>query len=161
MPGCWSGSWAEASGGSEFPSPASLVSLTGQHHSDAFAQVNPLKKVPALKDGDFTLAERYQVPRLLPGLVRPVSRLCIYCGWFVCPEHLCQPQQAEEPGAGGVGGGGVEVMVSPAIPGHCTKEETVARRGEGLGRGHWAQLVSRPPLCQPSPQMEEEWRAKY
>ncbi|EPY86689.1 hypothetical protein CB1_000302034 [Camelus ferus] len=28
-----------------------------QHHSDDFAQVNPLKKVPALKDGDFTLAE--------------------------------------------------------------------------------------------------------
>lgn len=33
-------------------------SPTGQHHSDAFAQVNPLRKVPALKDGDFTLAER-------------------------------------------------------------------------------------------------------
>nr|XP_010953754.1 glutathione S-transferase theta-3 [Camelus bactrianus] len=31
--------------------------LKGQHHSDDFAQVNPLKKVPALKDGDFTLAE--------------------------------------------------------------------------------------------------------
>lgn len=30
----------------------------GQHLSDAFAQVNPLKKVPALKDGNFTLAER-------------------------------------------------------------------------------------------------------
>uniref|UniRef100_A0A8C7C4B2 glutathione transferase n=1 Tax=Neovison vison TaxID=452646 RepID=A0A8C7C4B2_NEOVI len=32
--------------------------LKGQHLSDAFARVNPLKKVPALKDGDFTLAER-------------------------------------------------------------------------------------------------------
>uniref|UniRef100_A0A8C8YXY8 glutathione transferase n=1 Tax=Prolemur simus TaxID=1328070 RepID=A0A8C8YXY8_PROSS len=31
--------------------------LKGQHLSDAFAQVNPLKKVPALKDGDFTLTE--------------------------------------------------------------------------------------------------------
>ncbi|XP_054448624.1 glutathione S-transferase theta-3-like [Pteronotus mesoamericanus] len=31
--------------------------LKGQHLSDAFAQVNPLRKVPALKDGDFTLAE--------------------------------------------------------------------------------------------------------
>ncbi|XP_038315255.1 glutathione S-transferase theta-1 isoform X4 [Vulpes vulpes] len=29
----------------------------GQHLSDAFAQVNPLKKVPALRDGDFTLTE--------------------------------------------------------------------------------------------------------
>ncbi|XP_044777056.1 glutathione S-transferase theta-1-like isoform X3 [Neomonachus schauinslandi] len=35
--------------------------LKGQHHSDAFAQVNPLKKVPALKDGDFTLAESLSV----------------------------------------------------------------------------------------------------
>ncbi|XP_054399665.1 glutathione S-transferase theta-2 isoform X3 [Pongo abelii] len=32
--------------------------IKGQHLSDAFAQVNPLKKVPALKDGDFTLTER-------------------------------------------------------------------------------------------------------
>ncbi|XP_012669171.1 glutathione S-transferase theta-1 isoform X3 [Otolemur garnettii] len=31
--------------------------LKGQHLSDAFAQVNPLKKVPALKDGDFILTE--------------------------------------------------------------------------------------------------------
>ncbi|XP_048199509.1 glutathione S-transferase theta-3-like [Perognathus longimembris pacificus] len=29
----------------------------GQHYTDSFAQVNPLKKVPALKDGDFILAE--------------------------------------------------------------------------------------------------------
>ncbi|KAG5198936.1 glutathione S-transferase theta-3 isoform X3 [Ovis aries] len=31
--------------------------LQGQNHSDEFVQVNPLRKVPALKDGDFTLAE--------------------------------------------------------------------------------------------------------
>lgn len=31
--------------------------LKGQHLSDDFAQVNPNKKVPALKDGDFTLTE--------------------------------------------------------------------------------------------------------
>ncbi|XP_032731913.1 glutathione S-transferase theta-1 [Lontra canadensis] len=31
--------------------------LKGQHLNDAFARVNPLKKVPALKDGDFTLTE--------------------------------------------------------------------------------------------------------
>lgn len=30
----------------------------GQQYSDSFAQVNPLRKVPALKDGDFLLAER-------------------------------------------------------------------------------------------------------
>lgn len=31
--------------------------LKGQQYTDAFAQVNPLRKVPALKDGDFVLAE--------------------------------------------------------------------------------------------------------
>ncbi|XP_052600633.1 glutathione S-transferase theta-3 isoform X3 [Peromyscus californicus insignis] len=31
--------------------------LKGQHYTDDFAQVNPLRKVPALKDGDFILAE--------------------------------------------------------------------------------------------------------
>ncbi|KAM4827648.1 glutathione S-transferase theta-1-like isoform 2-T2 [Thomomys bottae] len=31
--------------------------LKGQHLSDAFAQVNPLKKVPAMKDGDLILTE--------------------------------------------------------------------------------------------------------
>ncbi|XP_047418353.1 glutathione S-transferase theta-1 isoform X2 [Sciurus carolinensis] len=31
--------------------------LKGQHLSDAFAQVNPLKKVPTLKDGNFILTE--------------------------------------------------------------------------------------------------------
>ncbi|XP_032953032.1 glutathione S-transferase theta-1 isoform X2 [Rhinolophus ferrumequinum] len=36
--------------------------LKGQHRSDAFAQVNPLRKVPALKDGEFTLAESPSVP---------------------------------------------------------------------------------------------------
>ncbi|XP_040859541.1 glutathione S-transferase theta-1 isoform X4 [Ochotona curzoniae] len=34
----------------------------GQHLSDAFARVNPLKKVPAMKDGDFTLVESPWVP---------------------------------------------------------------------------------------------------
>ncbi|XP_064128023.1 glutathione S-transferase theta-3-like isoform X3 [Loxodonta africana] len=31
--------------------------LKGQHFSNDFAQVNPLMKVPALKDGDFILTE--------------------------------------------------------------------------------------------------------
>jgi glutathione S-transferase len=31
---------------------------SGQQYTDSFAQVNPLRKVPALKDGDFVLAER-------------------------------------------------------------------------------------------------------
>lgn len=30
---------------------------SGQQYTDSFAQVNPLRKVPALKDGDFVLAE--------------------------------------------------------------------------------------------------------
>ncbi|XP_043290616.1 glutathione S-transferase theta-1 isoform X3 [Cervus canadensis] len=34
----------------------------GQHLSDAFAQVNPLQKVPVLKDGDFILTESPWVP---------------------------------------------------------------------------------------------------
>ncbi|KAM5237768.1 glutathione S-transferase theta-3-like [Ctenodactylus gundi] len=29
----------------------------GEHYTDSFGQINPLRKVPALKDGDFTLAE--------------------------------------------------------------------------------------------------------
>ncbi|XP_068419274.1 glutathione S-transferase theta-3-like isoform X1 [Eschrichtius robustus] len=57
VPGHWGRGWAETSEGSEFSPPAFLVSPTGQHYSDDFAQVNPLRKVPALKDGDFTLAE--------------------------------------------------------------------------------------------------------
>nr|XP_014335549.1 PREDICTED: glutathione S-transferase theta-1 isoform X4 [Bos mutus] len=36
--------------------------LKGQHLSDAFAQVNPLQKVPVLKDGDFILTESPWVP---------------------------------------------------------------------------------------------------
>ncbi|ELW72605.1 Glutathione S-transferase theta-1 [Tupaia chinensis] len=31
--------------------------VKGEHLSDAFTQVNPVQKVPALKDGDFTLTE--------------------------------------------------------------------------------------------------------
>nr|XP_044988655.1 glutathione S-transferase theta-3 isoform X2 [Jaculus jaculus] len=52
--------------------------LKGQHYTDAFAQVNPLRKVPALKDGDFTLAERYWAPaakssKADPGWLRGAS----------------------------------------------------------------------------------------
>uniref|UniRef100_A0A8C3THP3 GST N-terminal domain-containing protein n=1 Tax=Chelydra serpentina TaxID=8475 RepID=A0A8C3THP3_CHESE len=38
--------------------------LKGQQHSDGFGKVNVLRKVPALKDGGFTLAERllFSVP---------------------------------------------------------------------------------------------------
>ncbi|XP_074146054.1 glutathione S-transferase theta-2B isoform X1 [Sminthopsis crassicaudata] len=35
----------------------SVELLRGQHMTDDFAKVNSLKRVPALKDGDFTLAE--------------------------------------------------------------------------------------------------------
>ncbi|XP_070331763.1 glutathione S-transferase theta-1 isoform X4 [Odocoileus virginianus] len=34
----------------------------GQHLSDTFAHVNPLQKVPVLKDGDFILTESLWVP---------------------------------------------------------------------------------------------------
>lgn len=57
LPGCWVGLGRDLEGLRVSPT-ASLLSPTGQHLSDAFAQVNPLRKVPALKDGDFTLAER-------------------------------------------------------------------------------------------------------
>lgn len=51
--------WAQAVQGSAFfYYHHSDVLSAGQHLSDAFAQVNPLKKVPVLKDGDFTLTER-------------------------------------------------------------------------------------------------------
>ncbi|KAM6166081.1 glutathione S-transferase theta-3-like [Erethizon dorsatum] len=46
----------------------------GQHYTDSFAQVNPLRKVPALKDGDFTLAES-------------VAILLYLCRKYKTPDH--------------------------------------------------------------------------
>uniref|UniRef100_H0V2B4 glutathione transferase n=1 Tax=Cavia porcellus TaxID=10141 RepID=H0V2B4_CAVPO len=65
---------------------------TGQHLSDAFAQVNPLKKVPALKDGDFTLSEsvaillylfhKYKVPDYwYPQDLQARARVDEYLAW--------------------------------------------------------------------------------
>lgn len=64
----------------------------GQHLSDAFAQVNPLKKVPALKDGDFTLSEsvaillylfhKYKVPDYwYPQDLQARARVDEYLAW--------------------------------------------------------------------------------
>ncbi|KAM5237769.1 uncharacterized protein ACOB6Z_012324 [Ctenodactylus gundi] len=64
----------------------------GQHFSDAFAQVNPLKKVPALKDGDFTLTEsvaillylarKYKVPdHWYPQDLQARARVDEYLAW--------------------------------------------------------------------------------
>ncbi|XP_070256348.1 glutathione S-transferase theta-3-like isoform X2 [Myotis yumanensis] len=48
--------------------------LKGQHNSDDFAQVNPLRKVPALKDGDFTLAESPWAPAAMSSKPAPSWR---------------------------------------------------------------------------------------
>ncbi|XP_006874993.1 PREDICTED: glutathione S-transferase theta-1-like [Chrysochloris asiatica] len=66
--------------------------LKGQHHSDAFAQVNPMRQVPALKDGDFTLAEsvaillylsrKYQTPdHWYPQDLQTRARVDEYLAW--------------------------------------------------------------------------------
>ncbi|XP_004843627.1 glutathione S-transferase theta-1 isoform X1 [Heterocephalus glaber] len=66
--------------------------LKGQHLSDAFVQVNPLKKVPALKDGDFTLTEsvaillyltrKYKVPDYwYPQDLQARARVDEYLAW--------------------------------------------------------------------------------
>uniref|UniRef100_A0A8I3S8P9 glutathione transferase n=1 Tax=Canis lupus familiaris TaxID=9615 RepID=A0A8I3S8P9_CANLF len=53
----------------------------GQHLSDAFAQVNPLKKVPALRDGDFTLTYRVSLG------VRCVAILLYLNRKYKVPDH--------------------------------------------------------------------------
>ncbi|XP_035160163.1 glutathione S-transferase theta-1 isoform X2 [Callithrix jacchus] len=66
--------------------------IKGQHLSDAFSQVNPLKKVPALKDGDFTLSEsvaillylthKYKVPdHWYPQDLQARARVDEYLAW--------------------------------------------------------------------------------
>ncbi|XP_006901484.1 PREDICTED: glutathione S-transferase theta-2-like isoform X3 [Elephantulus edwardii] len=66
--------------------------LKGQHLSDAFAKVNPLKMVPALKDEDFTLTEsvaillylarKYKVPdHWYPQDPQACARVDEYLAW--------------------------------------------------------------------------------
>ncbi|XP_051009190.1 glutathione S-transferase theta-3 isoform X2 [Acomys russatus] len=57
--------------------------LKGQHYTDDFAQVNPLRKVPALKDGDFVLAERkYKAPdHWYPQELQARARVDEYLSW--------------------------------------------------------------------------------
>lgn len=44
--------------GQTLPVISSAFCLSGEHLKPEFLKVNPLKKVPALRDGDFLLAER-------------------------------------------------------------------------------------------------------
>ncbi|XP_038198665.1 glutathione S-transferase theta-1 isoform X1 [Arvicola amphibius] len=64
----------------------------GEHLSDAFAQVNPMKKVPAMKDNDFTLSEsvaillylthKYKVPdHWYPQDLQARARVDEYLAW--------------------------------------------------------------------------------
>ncbi|ERE88019.1 glutathione S-transferase theta-1-like protein [Cricetulus griseus] len=64
----------------------------GEHLSDAFAQVNPMKKVPAMKDNDFTLSEsvaillylthKYKVPdHWYPQELQARARVDEYLAW--------------------------------------------------------------------------------
>ncbi|XP_007520826.1 glutathione S-transferase theta-1-like [Erinaceus europaeus] len=66
--------------------------LNAQHLSDAFAQVNPLKKLPALKDEDFILTEsvaillylthKYKVPdHWYPQELQARARVDEYLAW--------------------------------------------------------------------------------
>ncbi|XP_054448636.1 glutathione S-transferase theta-1 isoform X1 [Pteronotus mesoamericanus] len=66
--------------------------IKGQHLSDAFAQVNPVKRVPVLKDGDFTLTEsvaillylarKYKVPdHWYPQDLQARARVDEYLAW--------------------------------------------------------------------------------
>ncbi|KAM9622462.1 glutathione S-transferase theta-1-like [Trichechus inunguis] len=73
-------------------SKAGLRVARGQHHSDAFAQVNPMGKVLALKDRDFTLAEsvaillylsrKYETPdHLYPQDIQTCIHVDEYLAW--------------------------------------------------------------------------------
>ncbi|KAM4808089.1 glutathione S-transferase theta-2B [Rhinophrynus dorsalis] len=64
----------------------------GEHFSEEFGKVNPLRKVPALKDGDFTLAEsiamliymsrKYKTPdHWYPSDVQKCARVDEYLAW--------------------------------------------------------------------------------
>ncbi|XP_073485304.1 glutathione S-transferase theta-4 isoform X1 [Aquarana catesbeiana] len=69
-----------------------VLLFKGEHLSEEFGKVNPLRKVPALKDGDFTMAEstaillylanKYKIPdHWYPADVQKRARVDEYLAW--------------------------------------------------------------------------------